>query len=65
MIGVGAALGGTLLTASNFVCMRKLRSVHFSVLIFAFSVMSGIVSASLVPLVSTQTQLTNYELTTM
>lgn len=25
VIGYGAAMGGTLLTASNFVCMRKLR----------------------------------------
>ena len=32
--------------------MRKLREVHFSVLIFAFSVMSAIVSASIVPLVA-------------
>ena len=38
--------------ASNFVCMRKLREVHFSVLIFAFSVMSAIVSATIVPLVA-------------
>ena len=28
MIGYCAALGGTLLTASNFVCMRKLREVN-------------------------------------
>jgi len=34
-------MGGTLLTAANFVCMRKLRGIHFSVLIFAFSVMSA------------------------
>ena len=52
MIGYGAALAGTLLTASNFVCMRKLRNVHFSVLIFAFSVMSGIMSAAVVPVFS-------------
>ncbi len=38
-------MAGTLLTASNFVCMRKLRTVHFSVLIFAFSVMSAVLSA--------------------
>ena len=48
VIGYCAALGGTLLTASNFVCMRRLREVHFSVLIFAFSVMSAIVSACVV-----------------
>ena len=53
MVGYGAALAGTLLTASNFVCMRRLRHVHFSVLIFAFSVMSGLMSAILVPLIST------------
>ena len=52
MIGYGAALGGTLLTASNFVCMRKLRDVHFTVLIFAFSAMSAILSACMVPLVA-------------
>uniref|UniRef100_A0A0K2T8K4 EamA domain-containing protein n=2 Tax=Lepeophtheirus salmonis TaxID=72036 RepID=A0A0K2T8K4_LEPSM len=51
MVGYGAALGGTILTASNFVCMRKLRDVHFSVLIFAFSVMSCVMSSCIVPLV--------------
>ena len=44
-------MGGTLLTASNFVCMRKLREVHFSVLIFAFSVTSAVVSAVIVAVV--------------
>ena len=48
ILGYSAALGGTLLTASNFVCMRKLREVHFSVLIFAFSVMSAVMSAAIV-----------------
>ncbi len=48
MVGYSAALGGTLLTASNFVCMRRLRAVHFSVLIFAFSVSSAILSAAVV-----------------
>ena len=48
MIGYGAAMGGTLLTAANFVCMRKLRGIHFSVLIFAFSVMSAALSATIV-----------------
>jgi drug/metabolite transporter (DMT)-like permease len=52
MLGYGAAMGGTLLTACNFVCMRKLRTVHFSVLIFAFSVMSAAVSAAIVPVVA-------------
>ncbi len=52
MVGYGAALAGTLLTASNFVCMRRLREVHFSVLIFAFSIMSGIMSAAMVPIFS-------------
>eukprot|EP00095_Tigriopus_kingsejongensis_P009182 snap_masked-scaffold145_size311916-processed-gene-2.8 protein:Tk09182 transcript:snap_masked-scaffold145_size311916-processed-gene-2.8-mRNA-1 annotation:"transmembrane protein " len=47
-LGYGAAFLGTLMTASNFVCMRKLREVHFSVLIFAFSVMSVIVSSIVV-----------------
>ncbi len=50
MIGYGAAMGGTLLTAANFVCMRKLRGIHFSVLIFAFSVMSAGLSAVIVSL---------------
>eukprot|EP00094_Tigriopus_californicus_P012395 TCALIF_11982-PA protein Name:"Similar to SLC35G1 Solute carrier family 35 member G1 (Homo sapiens)" AED:0.17 eAED:0.17 QI:0/0.66/0.25/0.75/1/1/4/34/446 len=49
-LGYGAAFFGTLLTASNFVCMRKLREVHFSVLIFAFSIMSGILSSAVVAL---------------
>ena len=52
MIGYGAAFAGTLLTASNFVCMRRLRNVHFSVLIFAFSVMSAIMSAAMIPIFS-------------
>ena len=52
MVGYGAAFAGTLLTASNFVCMRRLRMVHFSVLIFAFSVMSAIMSAAMIPIFS-------------
>ena len=52
MIGYGAAFAGTLLTASNFVCMRRLRNVHFSVLIFAFSIMSAIMSAAMIPIFS-------------
>ena len=48
LVGYSAALGGTLLTASNFVCMRRLRAVHFSVLIFAFSVSSAALSAAAV-----------------
>lgn len=43
---------GTLLTASNFVCMRRLREVHFSVLIFAFSLMSAAMSAVMVSAVA-------------
>ncbi len=52
MLGYSAALAGTLLTASNFVCMRRLRGVHFSVLIFAFSVSSAAISALAVALTS-------------
>ena len=53
--GYVAAVCGTLLTAANFVMVRKLKDVHFSVLIFSFSVMSLLASLILTPLVSTFT----------
>jgi len=44
-VGYGFTFLGTLLTASIFIFVRKLRKVHYSVIIFAFSITSMVVSS--------------------
>ena len=51
VVGYVAAVCGTLLTAVNFVMVRTLKNVHFSVLIFSFSALSLLVSIIMTPLV--------------
>ncbi|CAG7828486.1 unnamed protein product [Allacma fusca] len=47
LLGYAAALCGTLFTAINIVVMRKCKDVHFSVVVFQFSVWSLIISAAI------------------
>ena len=59
--GYIAAICGTFLTATNFVMVRKLKDVHFSVLIFSFSAMSLLISLIVTPLVGTFTLPTSWQ----